>query len=138
MPIAYVFPVEVMPTVSKPMENSGQGQLSKDSFNFGDSPVTEDWKQRLTKKMLERANVFSYHEFDVGCSRSTQHHIGLTEDKPFRERSRRLAPADLEDIRQHLEKLKEAEIITDSRSSYNPPIVVIRKKNGQVRMCVDY
>ncbi len=67
-----------------------------------------------------------------------QHHIRLTEDKPFRERSRRLPPADLEDVRQHLEKLKGAEIIAESRSPYASPIVVVRKKNGQIRMCVDY
>ncbi len=74
----------------------------------------------------------------MGCSRSTQHHIRLTEDKPFRERSRRLAPADLEDVRQHLEKLKGAEIIAETRSPYASPIVIVRKKNGQIRMCVDY
>ncbi|GAA6094731.1 uncharacterized protein LOC114911105, partial [Tachysurus ichikawai] len=107
MPIAHVFPVEVMSTVLKPKENSGPTKLNKHSFNFGDSPVSGEWKQRLTKKMLERKYVFSCDEFDVGCSKSTQHHIRLAEDKPFRERSRRLPPADIEDVRQHLEKLKE-------------------------------
>lgn len=34
-------------------------------------------------KMMERSEVFSLHEFDVGCSRSTQHTIKTTEDKPF-------------------------------------------------------
>lgn len=138
MPIAHVFPVDVVPAVSKPRESSGQIQLTKDSFHFGDTPVSEEWKQRLAKKMLERKDVFSCDEFDVGCSKSTQHHIRLTEDKPFRERSRRLAPADIEDVRQHLRKLKEAGIIADSRSPYASPIVVVRKKNGQIRMCVDY
>lgn len=138
MPIAHVFPVDVLSTVSKLRENSGQTKLNKHSFNFADSPVSEQWKQRLVKKMLERKDVFSCDEFDVGCSKSTQHHIRLTEDKPFRERSRRLAPADIEDVRQHLEKLKEAGIIADSRSPYASPIVVVRKKNGQIRMCVDY
>ncbi len=138
MSIAHVFPVEVVATVSKPQESSGQTELNKNAFKFGDSPVSEEWRQRLVKKMLERKKVFSFDEFDVGCSRSSQHHIRLTEDKPFRERSRRLPPADLEDVRQHLEKLKGAEIIAESRSPYASPIVVVRKKNGQIRMCVDY
>ncbi len=133
-----MFPVEVVATVSKPQESSGQTELNKNAFKFGDSPVSEEWRQRLVKKMSERKEVFSFDEFDVGCSRSTQHHIRLTEDKPFRERSRRLPPADLEDVRQHLEKLKGAEIIAESRSPYASPIVVVRKKNGQIRMCVDY
>lgn len=78
--------------------------------------------------------IFSTHEFDVGCSKSTQHAIKTTEDKPFKERSRRLPPADLEVLRQHLSDLKEAGIITESRSPYASPMVVIRKKNGKIRI----
>uniref|UniRef100_A0A4W5KP85 ribonuclease H n=1 Tax=Hucho hucho TaxID=62062 RepID=A0A4W5KP85_9TELE len=88
--------------------------------------------------MMERKEVFSTHEFDVGCSKSTHHTIRVTEDKPFRERSRRLAPADVEDVRKHLNNLKSSGIISESRSPYASPIVVVRKKNGTIRMCVDY
>ncbi|MGH0155154.1 UNVERIFIED_CONTAM: hypothetical protein FKN15_028521 [Acipenser sinensis] len=74
----------------------------------------------------------------MGCSKSTQHEIRLSDSRPFRERSRRLAPADVEDVRQHLRDLKTAGIISESRSPYASPIVVVRKKSGAVRMCVDY
>ena len=138
MPIAHIFPVEVVSSNPSSKESSSGGQWTTESFNFGDSPVSQKWRNRLTQKMLDRSDVFSRHEFDVGCARSTQHQIRLTEDKPFRERSRRLAPADIEDVRQHLANLKDAGIISESRSPYASPIVVVRKKNGQVRMCVDY
>lgn len=88
--------------------------------------------------MMERKEVFSCSEFDVGCAKSTQHSVRVTEDKPFRERSRRLPPKDLEDVRKHLNDLKEAGIISESRSPYASPIVVVRKKNGTIRICVDY
>ncbi|XP_029104416.1 uncharacterized protein LOC114909432 [Scleropages formosus] len=139
MPIAHLFPVDVM--------NKGLGreetmphmsQLSPSSFNFGDSPVSIEWKDRLCWKMMERKEVFSCSEFDVGCAKSTQHHIRVTNETPFRERSRRLPPGDLEDVRKHLHDLKEAGIISESRSPYASPIVVVRKKNGTIRMCVDY
>lgn len=82
--------------------------------------------------------MFSSHEWDVGCSRSTVHEIRLTDPLPFRERSRRLAPKDLEDVREHLVELQKCGIISESRSPYASPIVVVRKKSGSVRMCVDY
>lgn len=138
MRIANVFPVDVVHSVSSSKESSAETGLTLDSFEFGDSPVSEEWKRKLAKEMLKRKVVFSCNEFDVGCSKSTQHNIRVTDDRPFRERSRRLAPADIEDVRQHLEKLKEAGIISESRSPYASPIVVVRKKNGQIRMCVDY
>ncbi|XP_044073506.1 uncharacterized protein LOC122885865 [Siniperca chuatsi] len=140
MPIAHLFPVDVLPTptVNKETDLKSSKRVTQSSFDFGTSPVPKKWKDRLVKKMLERSDVFSTHEFDVGCSKSTQHAIKTTEDKPFRERSRRLPPADLEALRQHLSDLKETGIITESRSPYASPIVVVRKKNGKIRMCVDY
>lgn len=67
-----------------------------------------------------------------------EHHIRLSDSTPFRERSRRLAPADIDDIRRHLHELLAAGVIKESRSAYASPIVVARKKNGTVRMCIDY
>lgn len=62
----------------------------------------------------------------------------MTDDKPFRERSRRLPPSDLEDVRKHLSDLKEAGIISESRSPCVSPIIVVHKKNGTICMCMDY
>lgn len=140
MPIAHLFPVDVVssPPGEKEFDVESPGRLTPSSFNFGDSPVPKEWKERLVTKMMERSEVFSLHEFDVGCSKSTQHTIKTTDDKPFRERSRRLPPADVEAVRQHLSQLKNAGVITESRSPYASPIVVVRKKNGKIRMCVDF
>ncbi|XP_058494566.1 uncharacterized protein LOC131465683 [Solea solea] len=107
-------------------------------INFGDSPVSEEWKQRLRQKLSARSQVFSLHEWDVGLAKSVEHTIRMSDARPFRERSRRLAPADLEDVRKHLQELLRAGIIKESRSPYASPIVIVRKKSGAVRMCIDY
>lgn len=137
--IAHLFPVDVVSApLEKKVEADSPGRLTPASFNFGDSPVSKVWQERLVGKMMERSEVFSLHEFDVGCSKNIQHSIRITDEKPFRERSRRLPPADVEALRQHLTQLKEAGIITESRSPYASPIVIVRKKNGKIRMCVDF
>lgn len=82
--------------------------------------------------------MFSLHEWDVGMAKGIEHNIRLSDPRPFRERSRRLAPADIEDARKHLQDLLAAGIIRESRSPYASPIVVVWKKNGCIRMCVDY
>lgn len=136
-PLAHVFPVSLVPqlTAKQPPE---QNTLTPASFDFGDSPMPEEAKHRLCEKMMQRKEVFSLHEWDVGCSKSTTHEIRLNDSRPFRERSRRLAPADFEDVRLHLQDLQSSGIISESRSPYASPIVVVRKKSGKVRMCVDY
>lgn len=106
-------------------------------FNFGDSPIPEEWKERLQRKLSKRTKVFSLQEWDVGLAKEVEHNIRLSDSQPFRERSRRLAPADIDDVRKHLQDLLNAGIINESRSPYASPIVIARKKNG-VRMCIDY
>ncbi|KAL7837384.1 hypothetical protein SRHO_G00270950 [Serrasalmus rhombeus] len=87
--------------------------------------------QTLSKEIL-------LDEWDVGLAKGVEHHILLSDTRPFRERSRRIAPADIDDVRRHLQELLAAGIIKKSRSPYASPIVIARKKNGSVRMCVDY
>ncbi|XP_076830977.1 uncharacterized protein LOC143476602 [Brachyhypopomus gauderio] len=122
----------------KTPSTEGTERFHPSLIDFGDSPIPEHWKSRLRQKVSERASVFSLHEWDVGLARGVEHHIRLSDTRPFRERSRRLAPADIEDVRRHLRDLLKAGIIKESRSPYASPIVVARKKNGSVRMCIDY
>lgn len=137
-PLAHIYPVA---SVHRPMVQSTTEtavELTPESFDFGTSTMPEEAKKRLCERMMERKEVFSCHEWDVGCSKSTRHEIRLKDARPFRERSRRLSPADFEDVRKHLHDLQNHGIISESRSPYASPIVVVRKKSGKVRMCVDY
>ncbi|KAL7870676.1 hypothetical protein SRHO_G00081730 [Serrasalmus rhombeus] len=111
--------------------------LSPELFDFGDSPVPEIWKERRNK-LTEKRNVFLLHEWDVGLAQGVEHHIRLNDSRPFRERSRRIAPADVDDVRQHIQELLATGIIKESRSPYAFPIVIAREKDGRVRMCIDY
>lgn len=82
--------------------------------------------------------MFSKNDFDVGCARSAQHRIRLTEDEPFQERARRITLCDLEDPQEQLAELKRSGVIKESRRLYAFLIVVARKKNGSLRMCIIY
>ncbi|XP_059817654.1 NACHT, LRR and PYD domains-containing protein 3-like [Hypanus sabinus] len=88
------------PTRGEGLES--RGLLTADAFNFGDSPVWPEQKRRLLEKMLKLEDAFSRGEFDGGCSKSTRHITQVSEDTPFRERSRRLGPADVQVEQQHL------------------------------------
>ncbi|KYO19073.1 RNA-directed DNA polymerase-like protein [Alligator mississippiensis] len=44
----------------------------------------------------------------------------------------------MEDVRRHLQELLDHGIISETRSPYASPIVVVRKKSGKIRMCIDY
>lgn len=113
-------------------EKQSQDTLTLSSFDFGDSSMPEEAKNRLCHIMLERKDVFLCCEWDVGCSKSIKHDIRLTDTRPFRERSWRLPPTDLEDVRKHLQELQGNGIISESCSPYASLIVVVCKKSGKV------
>lgn len=117
---------------------SENSTLDPELFDFGESPVPSEWKIRLQQKLAEKRHVFSLSEWDVGLAKDVEHRIRLSDSTPFRERSRRLAPADIEDVRQHLQQLLTAGIIRESPGPFASPIVVVRKKNGSIRICIDY
>ncbi|XP_049329329.1 uncharacterized protein LOC111193656 [Astyanax mexicanus] len=125
-------------TATPAMTMTTSVKIDPEHFKFADSPIPEYWKNRLKQKLSQRTKVFSLEEWDVGLAQGVEHRIRLNDSRPFRERSRRLAPADIEDVRRHIQDLLAAGIIKESRSPYASPIVVARKKNGSVRMCIDY
>lgn len=56
-----------------------------------------------------RPNVkYSLHEWEVGLASEVEHHIQLSDSRPFRERSRHLSPADTEDVQNHIQDLLAA------------------------------
>lgn len=93
-------------------------EFDASSIKFGKSPVHEEWKTRLRQKLSERADVFSLHELNVGLAKGVEHTIRLSDSRPFRERSRCISPADIDDVRRHIQKLLAAGIIKESKSPY--------------------
>ncbi|XP_015437583.1 PREDICTED: uncharacterized protein LOC107192764 [Dufourea novaeangliae] len=64
--------------------------------------------------------------------------ITVKSDQPVCFRPRRLAFAEKEQLRKILDDLCEQKIIRPSNSPYASPIVLVRKKNGELRLCIDY
>ncbi|XP_042254131.1 uncharacterized protein LOC121887433 [Thunnus maccoyii] len=83
-------------------------------------------------------DVFAQHDSDFGRTDKVTHHIKLSDETPFKLRPRPIHPQDLEAVRKHIQELLDAGVIRESESPFSSPIVVVRKKNGQVRLCIDY
>ena len=95
------------------------------------------WKKAI--EMLHRnKEVFASSKGDLGCTSTTYHRIFTTDDVPVTERHRRIPPNQYQEVQQHLQDLLEKGVIRPSESNYASPIVLVRKKSGDLRMCVDY
>ncbi|GJJ71810.1 hypothetical protein EMPS_04167 [Entomortierella parvispora] len=60
-----------------------------------------------------------------------------TAEPPFRPVIR-LSIAELDELRKQLDQLLKADFIKPSTSPFGAPVLFVRKKDGTLRMCVDY
>ena len=77
-------------------------------------------------------------ELDLGHYKGVEHTIELEDPKPFKQRYRRIPPHMFEEVRDHLRQLEACGVIRPSKSQYSSPVVCCRKKDGKLRLCVDY
>lgn len=64
--------------------------------------------------------------------------ISLKHEQPISYRPRRLSYSDKQKLREILDRLLKENVIRPSNSPYASPIVLVHKKNGELRLCVDY
>lgn len=95
-------------------------------------------QERVQALLWQYQSVFSVHEGDLGCTTLLSHEIPLMDDTPVRQWYRRIPPSEYEVVKAHINMLLEAKVIRESCSPYASPIVLVKKKDGSLRMCVDY
>lgn len=122
----------------EPPANSTTPEAKRMEFDFGDSPLPPEWKERITKLLNSTPEVFSQHDMDFGHTNKVKHHIKLSDNTPFKHRARPIHPHDVEAVKKHLQELLDSGVIRESESPFASPIVVVRKKNGSVRLCIDF
>ncbi|KAH8240280.1 hypothetical protein KR032_007969, partial [Drosophila birchii] len=73
-----------------------------------------------------------------GVSNAATHKIYLTDDKPIKQRYYPRNPKQQAIIDEQVNELLSLDLIERSRSPYSAPVVLVRKKNNEWRMCIDY
>ena len=130
-------PVSVDEGVFEHQSKCGAMKKTLDEVHIDENLSTEDRAQLL--ELLDRhKDIFSQDDSDIGECTAIKHRIDLIDEIPFKQRHRRIPPAMVDDVRQHLEQLLASGIIRKSKSPYASNVVLVRKKNGKLRMCIDY
>ena len=76
----------------------------------------------------------------MGCTDATEHVIELLpeQDEPFKERFRRIALYEVEEVCQHIQEMLDGGAIWPSQSPWCNAIVLVQKKDGTLRFCIDF
>ena len=134
---------DIKPQNSK-SENTENTSIEDDGswiLNLIDLSGLENWPEKLqheAKEMLKRnAKVFSKDDMDMGRTNLVKHHIKLTDPVPFKEAYRRIPPQMYDEVKTHLQEMLDLGAIRPSNSPWASAIVLVRKKDGRLRFCID-
>ncbi|KAG0741236.1 hypothetical protein G6F22_005145 [Rhizopus arrhizus] len=99
-------------------------------------------------KAVEKVNSTLLKEFkDVFCEgslpglppmRTVEHVIDTGEAKPVNRPPFKMSPRELDELQRQLKELLSAGFIRPSYSPWGAPVLFVRKKDGSLRMCIDY
>ena len=95
-------------------------------------------RQRLIELLVDFADIFAVTPDDLGRTSKLQHHIDTGNARPIKQPIRRIPPAKRKETQKLLQKMLEKDIIQPSSSPWASPIVLVQKKDGSQRFCVDY
>lgn len=93
---------------------------------------------RLQKLIEKYRNCFSSGLHDLGYTNLTEMVIELEDTDPVVYRPYRMSYADRTLVRNMVQEMVEHGIIRESTSPYASPILLVQKKTGDKRLCVDY
>ena len=86
------------------------------------------WKERL---------VFSVNG-EIGCAEELVMNLKTTDEVPVQRNYNSIPRPLIAEVKNHVEDLLNRKWIARSQSSWSSPVVIVRKKNGEIRLCCDF
>lgn len=148
--LGYVHPVETVLEADRSKETTASWKVHgasvavmEESSTLWNPPVSlshlnED-QQAVVRQMLhEESASFAQDGNDVGFIPSLQMSINLKDDIPVQRAYSSIPKPLFKEVKDYIQDLLAKGWIVKSKSPYSAPVVCVRKKDGSLRLCVDY
>ncbi|UYV81689.1 K02A2.6-like, partial [Cordylochernes scorpioides] len=116
------------------MEESEQKEHEEPQFQINENLAYKE-KEQL-KQVLERyEDLFSS---GLGRSNLAKHRIDTEDAKPIKHKPYRVSAKEREIIKEQIDEMLRDGIIRPSSSPWSFPVILVKKRDGNYRFCVDY
>ena len=106
-------------------------------FNITESLSTDE-SEKLLECALQHHKVFAVGDRERGEVVGVEHSIDTGDSTPIRQVPRRVPFAVRGEMTKLVQEMLRDEVIQESASPWASPVVLVRKKDGTLRFCVDY
>lgn len=100
--------------------------------------IDEITKEKVRSLLTERYTSFAFKTSELGHTSLVKHKIDTQGQGPIRQRAYRHSPRQKDVAQGIIDELLENKMIRLSMSPWAAPIVLVQKKTGDVRLCVDF
>ena len=118
--------------------NRDDGDEVNGSVERASPHLTSEECQQLQTAMAARKHLFAKGKGDLGRTDIVQHQIHTGDQPAIKQRVRRYPAARREEERQLVKDMLAIGIIQESNSAWSSPTVLVKKKDGTTRFCIDY
>ena len=102
-----------------------------------ESDGTPQEQEALYDQLVAYRDVFSLHG-ELGRTGVLEHTIHTTEHPPIRQQPRRVPHHLLPEVDKQLDEMMVKGLVRPSSSPWASPVVLAKKKGGEIRFCIDY
>ena len=100
--------------------------------------ISDTNKKALRAVILSYRDVFSMDDSDLGFCDTMKHVIDTGTSAPIKQKYRRLNPPVKDKVNEELIRMEKQGVIERSISPWCSPLVPVRKKDGRIRICIDF
>jgi hypothetical protein len=107
-------------------------------LKMGGSVLDDEEKKRFRELVRRYHDVFSEGTHDLGKTEMIKYRIDLYDQRPIKQKPYRLTRSAHEEIGKQLADMQNWGIIKPSTSPWASPVVLVQKKDGTMRFCIDF
>ena len=102
------------------------------------SEISVEQNEELSALLAKFGMVFALTDEELGQTDVVEHEINLENDRPFRVPPRPIPFALRDHVTEMVDDYLKRGVIVPSKSPYCSPVVLVKKKTGELRFCVDF
>ncbi len=100
--------------------------------------VEPQFKEPLTALLNNYDDLFASNDAQLGSTGLIKHSIDTQGCGPIRLRPYRAARGQKDEMERQIKEMMDTDVIRPSTSPWAAPVILVEKKNGEQRFCVDY
>jgi hypothetical protein len=104
-----------------------------------ENPSISSPQAAMLNSLLHRyRHIFAKDDYDLGRTSVVQHTIPVPQNNPIKQRPYRIPQTLQEEAKKQIDEMLSHDIIRPSCSPWTSPALLVKKKDGTLRFCVDY